>query len=241
MELERLLRTQDAEMLRSKVQSLISRYRGTAFALYVDALTETEAKRAVEKYDELVDKFPNSRYASEALIKVGQYYFSRGLYISARRKFLEFIDNYPKSIYIHDARYFALASLCATKKDEACYAELKKFLIENSRSPFARLAKEDLNALRQMTKADAESNVLTTNTQGEYTVQIGAFSQVNRALNLKNYCLKLGLPVEIREKNRGNKTMYLVWVGSFTTESAAMIFGKRFKEEHGKPFRIVAK
>ncbi|NIR72827.1 outer membrane protein assembly factor BamD [candidate division KSB1 bacterium] len=240
VDLERLLRKSDPSRLRQDIRTLMDRYRGTAFEFYLDALTEADAELALKKYEQLMERFPTSRYAGDALFKVAQYYFSRGLYISARKKFVEFEKKFPRSPSIHDARYFAMASQCAIKKDDACYEELKKYLVENSRSPFTKLAKKDLNALRENIYGDKElSNGDISNGSGEYTLQIGAFSQVNNALNLKDYCKDLGLPVEVREKNLRNGTLYLVWLGAFETEEAAETFGERFKRQHGKPFRVV--
>ncbi|MFQ5640716.1 MAG: SPOR domain-containing protein [bacterium] len=237
--LHRLLQTSDGSNVRAQIELLKSSYRGTAFAFYLDALAETDAERAYEKYQNLIRQHRNSRYAGSALFRIAQFHFSRGLYISARREFLEFVDKYPRSPFIHEARYFALSCLCATQRDESCYDELKTFLIENSHSPYARLAKEDLNSLRMIVKSSQRSNGGTMSSQGEYTVQIGAFGQINNALNLKSFCRDLGLPADIREANINGKTRYLVWLGYFETEQSALTFGKKFKEEHGKPFRVV--
>ena len=76
-------------------------------------------------------------------------------------------------------------------------------------------------------------------TDGKYTLQVGAFSQTNNALKLRNYFSRLGVPVEIRKKSVDNRTMYLVWIGSFESKATARSFGESLKREHGKPYRIV--
>ena len=242
-EIEALLQIQDEAAFHKQLQTLRKKYRGTAVALYLEALTEPNAVAAVEKYKALATRFPKSKYAPQALMKVAEYYFARGLYISSRRKFQEVVEKYPRSPYVYEARYFALASLCAISRDESCYAELKKYIIENPGSPFLVMAKRDLLALREGKKESPPepANGRTQTAKGRYTLQVGAFSQVNNALNLKSYCMKLGLPVEVRESRSQGRTMYLVWVGAFETEEAARLFGEKFKREHGKPYRIVTR
>ncbi|MFQ5771132.1 MAG: SPOR domain-containing protein [bacterium] len=240
IDLNKLLHANNPDELAQKIQSFIIKNRGTALALYLEAVTETNATQAVEKYKQLLSKFPNSDYAAIALLKTAQYYFSRGLYITARKYYLELVEKYPHSSFIDDAMYFAAACLYASGKYESCYAELKNFLVQNPHSSFTKLAKEDLKEINkkyQFSKLKFE----IANAKGKYALQIGAFNQVNNALNLKNYCQKLGLPVEVREKNESNTTMYLVWIGAFESRESALNFGNKFKKEYGKPFRIVSR
>ncbi len=237
-ELFSLLKTEDSDKLVQSIHSLIYQNKGTPFALYLEAVTESDAGKAVEKYKQLLSKFPKSIQAEIALIKIAHFYFSRGLYVSGRKYYLQLVEKYPQSSYSDEALYFAAACLYASGKYESCYAELKNFLRQNPGSSFTYLAKEDVKDLNKKDQF-LSSIVDLPQKKGKYALQIGAFAQVNNALNLKKYCKKLGIPVEIREKNANDVNMYLVWIGAFITRASAEIFGTNFKNEHGKPFRIV--
>jgi tetratricopeptide (TPR) repeat protein len=239
-DLQKVLQTGSVEGFRAEVTAYIAKNKDKPLAMYLDALSQSNASKAVEKYKQLLARHPNSEYADRAVIKIAQYYFSRGLYVAARKHFLELIETYPSSPMIAEAMYFAAACLYASGNIESSYTEYKNVINQYPDSPFARLAKEELQEGSFNGKdAHGLSNVNLANAKGKFAIQIGAFTQVNNALNLKNYCLKLGLPVEIREKKENNATQYLVWVGAFETREAAENFGNTFKKEHGKLFRVV--
>lgn len=239
--LNRILKSYDGEELQGRINSIAKRYEGMAVAMYLDAVIETDAGVAVEKYLQLITRFPDSKYAATAKFRIGQYYFSRGLYVSARKYFLQLIEAYPDSEYIDDAMYYAASCLFAIRNYDSCRSELRNFLARYQRSPLTEIAKRDLDEIDSKTNHKADRNEEIQNPSGTFTLQVGAFSQINNALNLRNYLSKLGLPVEVREKHERKDTLYLVWLGSFETKREAQDFGETFKEEHGKPYRIVTR
>ena len=242
-DLERILRTNTIAGFREQVLAYIAKNKGTPLALFLDALSQTDAAIAVEKYRQLVTLYPNSDYAHRALMKSAQYYFSRGLYVAARKQFLELIETYAHSSYVDEAMYFAAACLDASGNNESATSELKNLIRQHPDSRFAGLAKEDLQESDSHSanggSLNKQSALKMDHPNGAFSLQIGAFSQVNNALNLKNYCLKLGFPAEIREKDEGSSKMYLVWLGGFESKAEAERFGEVFKKEHGKPYRVV--
>ena len=125
--LDELLKNNQPDVVRQKVQSEIRKNGGTSLALYLEAFLETDAAKAVEIYQKVLRKFPASREAEAALHKTAQYYFSRGLYVTARKHFLELIERYPKSEYVDDSLYSAAACLYAAGKYRSCYVELNNF------------------------------------------------------------------------------------------------------------------
>jgi len=239
--LNRILKSYDDEELQDRIDSIAKRYEGMPVAMYLDAVVEADASVAVEKYLRLITRFPESEYAATATFKIGQYYFSRGLYVSARKYFLQLIEKYPESSYIDDAMYYAASCLFAIRNYDSCRSELRNFLAHYQRSPLREIAKQDLDEIDSKTNHKADRNKEIQNPSGTFTLQVGAFNQINNALNLRNYLSKLGLPVEVREKHERKDTLYLVWLGSFETKREAQDFGETFKEEHGKPYRIVTR
>ena len=236
---KRFLESTDQPRLREKARLYIAAHRGTPEALLLDAITDDNAAPALEKYKKLISQFPDTPQAELAQYKVGQFYFARGLYISARKHFLDLLETFPRSEFSDEAMYFAAACMFASKKFETSYTELTNFLKQFPRSPLARLAKEDLKELRNYSFDSArELKSRLVRQGGKFTVQIGAFSQINNALNLRDHFSRLGFPTEIREKEENKRTIYLVWIGAFKTAEEAEIFGAKLKKEHGKPYRI---
>jgi len=239
-DLKRLLKANNLDAVRKEVKAFVQNNRGTPLALYLNAVLETDAEKAIEQYKRTILQFPRSEYADDALFKVAQFYFSQGLYISARRHFINLVENYSKSPFLDDSKYLAAACLYAVQKFDSCRSELRNFLFNYPNSPFAKVAKEDLteiNLNRNLGRID--SKAVKHKSKGKFTLQIGAFSQINNALNQREYFSKFGLPVEIHEKSKNGSPLYLLWIGSFETKAAAKAFGKTFKKHLGKIYRIV--
>ncbi|MCZ6818700.1 MAG: SPOR domain-containing protein [Calditrichaeota bacterium] len=232
--------TRDVDAVKQKITRYIARHKGTVGALYLQALVTDDAQKSVELYKKIRVRFPHTREAENAILRIGQYYFSRGLYVSARKQFLELIETHPESELVGEAMYFSATCLCASGKEASCHAELRNFLAQFPRSPLAKMAKQDLKEMGVSTNGKPPAaRTKVPKTDGKYTLQVGAFSQANNALKLRNYFSRLGVPVEIRKKSVDHRTMYLVWVGSFESKATARSFGESLKREHGKPYRIV--
>ncbi|MCQ9207950.1 MAG: outer membrane protein assembly factor BamD [Omnitrophica bacterium] len=126
----------------------------TAKSLYSQA---NESLRSDKKdfafiyFSSIVEKYPESRFAEDALFAVGEYYFEVADYYNAVDNFSSFVNKYPQS----QARVFAMAYLLdiAVKRGKIkLIRELEKkivafrqfvFLFENSKeyyylSPFAK-------------------------------------------------------------------------------------------------------
>ena len=67
-------------------------------------LTQQKDAQAVERYTEIVRRFPESRYAPQAQFMVGYVYDQSGELEKARAAYQKVIDLYPKSDLIDDAR-----------------------------------------------------------------------------------------------------------------------------------------
>lgn len=96
----------------------------------------------------------------------------------------------------------------------------------------AGLAQEDLNHLA-LAEAEPKPNSPT-----QFTVQIGAYSQRENALQQANRISALGYPVEVRERRQGKQELHLVWVGSFSTKEEAARYGDQLKGKIGGAFQI---
>jgi cell division protein FtsN len=64
---------------------------------------------------------------------------------------------------------------------------------------------------------------------GHYTLQTGAFSTMANAEKQKNFFDDLGYTVDITNKIRGGRSLYLVWVGSYRTAEEARAAGREMK------------
>lgn len=86
---------------------------------------------AIQNYRILVDEFPNSEYADDAMYSIGCVYRNAQQREEAASAFLLLSEKYPKSEYASDALFFAAHSY-AISNDERALGLWKRFVNEHS-------------------------------------------------------------------------------------------------------------
>jgi cell division septation protein DedD len=189
---------------------LAAKYQNHPGVLYLQGRTASDGIEAVKAYQSIVDNFPRSQWAADALYRTYQYYYSLGLYRTADLKLQQLKREYPNSPYGTDG----------------------------PPAPTPKQAEEVVNVPQKETKASdaaAADSVIDERapaTQEPYTLQVGAFSTSANAEKQKDFFEERGYRVEITNKVRGGRSLYLVWVGSFRTAEEAMRFGKEVKSKY---------
>ena len=87
--------------------------------LYLQALTTSEGAEAVRIYQSIVDNFPSSEWADDALFKVYQFYYNLGLYRTAEIKMAQLKKSYPDSKYLTSAAETDTQQMTEEKTDTA--------------------------------------------------------------------------------------------------------------------------
>ena len=78
--------------------------------MFLDGVLTENGQQAVVIYQNIVDKFPQGKYADAALYRIFSYYYALGLYETAKEKLKVLINNYPASPYIKIAEQSVLPS-----------------------------------------------------------------------------------------------------------------------------------
>ena len=113
--------------------------------LYLRGLTEVDGDKSMEFYKRLYTLDPNHEYADNAAMKIGEYYYSKGLYVQAADWLRKMPVYYPRSEQSQNAVDLFLKSLIiAGKKDTAMFylKIIKK--IETKKISNNRIEKVDL-------------------------------------------------------------------------------------------------
>ena len=95
-----LIHSGNIDQVRSEIPSLQNQYPNDAGVAYLDAAVTPNGSEAAKKYQAIVDNYPNSIWADDALYKVYQYFYSIGLYKTADSKMAQLKEDYPSSIYV---------------------------------------------------------------------------------------------------------------------------------------------
>lgn len=241
------------EKLQQHFQLVNRKYPNSEITLFLKAYIETDGERSVQFYQQFVQRFPNSKYADKALLKLAQYYYAVGSYIAAREYFDNLIAQYPNSAAIPLATYSAARCLLAMGYTDSAEKELKEFIKKFPNAPYKILAQQDLALQREQTQdnnaaqsAAADQNnfdklIQFSQYQGRFTLQIGAFGNRDNAMKLKESFSRQGYDVSITTKYLSDQLLYLVWLGEFETEDQAQRFGADLKNRHDISFQVVRK
>jgi cell division septation protein DedD len=206
----------DVESVREELPSLLSRYQNHPGVLYLQGMLTTDGPEAVKIFQSIVDNFPESEWADDALYRVYQYYYSVGLYRTAEQKLNQLKQDYPQSRYT--------------------FGQQPQF---DRRS---EIAEEQIE--RQAPAATREPERDTRQRPASrypYSLQVGAFSTYENAMRQRDMLKDIDEPVEITTRMQGGQTLYLVWVGAFQSRDQATEYGQKLRRQFNIETMIVGR
>lgn len=184
------------ETVKADIPALLSKYPNDPGVLYLQGLTTTEGAEAVRIYQSIVDNFPSSEWADDALYRVYQFYYSLGLYRTAELKMAQLKKNYPASRYLTGGSD----------------AETKQLTEERPSVPVA--AEPGPSGVER------------------FTLQVGAYITAANAEKQKAVFDTLGYPVEVINRVKDGRSLFLVLVGTYGSAIEAKEKGAEIKKLH---------
>jgi hypothetical protein len=200
----KLIQNGQAEVVKADVPALLTRYPNNPGVLYLQALTTNEGADAVRIYQSIVDNFPASEWADDALYKVYQFYYSLGLYRTAEMKMAQLKKNYPTSQYLTDAA-----------------AETQQ------------IPEEKADSVLTTAKPAAAAE--------KFTLQVGAFTAAVNAEKQRTFFEGLGYPVEVLNRVKEGRSLFVVLVGTFESAEQAKAQGAEIKKKHNIDTMVTTK
>src|SRR3970040_113633 len=88
-----------AESVRSELPGLMTNFQNHPGVLYLQGILTSDGTEAAKIYQSVIDNFPKSEWADDALFKLYQYYYSIGLYKTGDQKLQQLRQEYPFSPY----------------------------------------------------------------------------------------------------------------------------------------------
>ena len=221
--------------VKENLPELISKYPKNPGVLYLKALLTQDGKSAIKQYKKLLKQYPNSKYAPDAAMKIGEYLYARGLYTQAATLLKNIPIKYPRFIGIQRATNLMINSFNAI--GEADSARYYALIIK---SMFPKID-TDISSLKKQNKPLAQ--VFDFNKKkldlGPYVIQIGAFGSRENARRLKLQVTQLGHDVSINNVESNGKILYAVRVNRFKSKKQAENIGRDIKSKIGVEYRIL--
>lgn len=161
--------------------------------MFLHASLVDEPQRAMPMYERIVEGFPTSEWADDALLRITMYAAHRRDTIKARRSLMTFRDQFSKSDLLpvaSDVVRIAVGLPAASERPAA--AE----------------------------KAPATPSTLTA--APKYVIQVGSFdARVNAAKATASYTAKRMVARVAEKKVSKVKSVFVIYVGDYTSEADA--------------------
>ena len=200
-----------AEDVKRVLPDLAAKFQNSPGVLYLQGRLAADGIEGVKFYQSIVDNFPKSEYADAALYHIYQYYYALGLYRTAELKMQALRKDYPSSPFVAGGQAARMPALEA---------------------PAVRVrSKDDTVSVPTAPPGSAEPASEPAR-KSAYTLQTGAFSTSANAEKQKSFFEDKGLTVEVTNKVRGGRSLFLVWVGSYGSSDEAKRFGKDVRSKY---------
>ena len=221
--------------VKENLPELISKYPKNPGVLYLKALLTQDGKSAIKQYKKLLKQYPNSKYAPDAAMKIGEYFYARGLYTQAATLLKNIPIKYPRFISIQRATNLMVNSFNAIGEADSAryYALIIKSMFPNIDTNISSLKKQN-KPLAQVFDFNKKKLDL-----GPYVIQIGAFGSRENARRLKLQVTQLGHDVTINNVESNGKILYAVRVNRFKSKKQSEKIGKDIKSKIGVEYRIL--
>lgn len=211
----------ETEAVRGQLPEYVSKYQNHPGILFVQARVATDGIEAAKLYQGVLDNYPSSEWADDALFNLYQYYYAMGLYKTAELKMQQLRKEYPASEHL-GARGATIRPDTADARPVPPPVSVPggaAGIAADSATP----PHSGPDAARRDTSRDGatpapESPASAVN---PFTLQVGAFSTAENAQKQKGWFEERGYAAEITNRVRGGRSLYLVWVGSFPSADAA--------------------
>lgn len=179
----------------------------------IEAGEISEVSAEIPKLKKLNPNNPSIIYLEGLLTEDGE---------NAFQIFKSLVDKFPKSKYADAALYRAFCYLIAVDKLQLADKYFLQLKNDYPSSSYVKLSEETAIALKSKEKIDVKQLA----SKNKFTIQAGAFTRKENALNLKSDFNKAGYSSRVTEKIVGGSVFHVVYVGSFGTEEEALTFSK---------------
>ena len=222
-----------ADEVKRQLPDLAAKYQNNPGILYLQGRLASDGIEGVKFYQSIVDNFPKSEYADDALYHMYQYYYALGLYRTAELKMEQLKRDYADSPYAGGRG--SVAKLPAVEEPAVRVAAKD----DTTTSGAAQAPPVTPPTSTPSVPAPSAPSNTSTGTPSmavpstrPYTLQTGAFSTAANAEKQKNFFEVKGYTVEITNKVRGGRSLFLVWVGSYGSADEAKRAGRDVRTKY---------
>ena len=243
--------------VRNNLSELFERYPENAGVYFLDALITDNGDSSVLKYEGIIEKYPNTKFASLSLMRIGEYLFARGLYSQASSRFKNALINYPEGDHHQRAMDLMVDSYFATGHSDSAKISLiniKNFYPSLNYDKYGIKGLDDISREAKLVRLDPlkiseriksiksktrKTASLPKTISKPWVVQVGAFGKYSNATRLKKQLQGNGYSSEVHSVNSNGKRLHAVRVVRYSKRIDAENVGKKLKKKYGLDYRIL--
>lgn len=245
-------RTQE---VKDNLPELLDRYPDEVGVYYIQALVNEDGDSSIDQFQKIIKNFPSSKFAAKSEMKIGEYFFARGLYSQASTQLKKLIYKYVDSEDHQRALDLMVNSYIATGEEDSAkvalrmikqlYPSLKfdKYGIEviYKDSKEVKLVRLDSDEITKKIKSRKKKKrkPLPKDLLKPWVIQVGAFGKYENANRLKKQIQSNGYSAEVHAVNSNGKRLHAVRIVRFISKKDAEKIGKGLKKKFGLDFRVL--
>ena len=220
--------------VREKVPELISKYPNDPGVLYLQAILTIEGNKALELYGQIIERFPESKYSIESSVKIGEYFYAKGLYTQAAKQLCLIPRKYPRYPEIERIVDLMASSFMAIGADDSL-----RYYLSIYESMFPNLSFQNNFKREKVNKISKTELTTEVREVKPYVIQIGAFGSIQNAKRLKLQVSQIGYKVELVPVQTNGRSLNTVRIIRYKSKSEAERVGKLVKNKLGIEFRVL--
>lgn len=239
-----------AEEVAEALPQLYRQHPNDGSILFLEGLITSDGELALEMYKKVSRLYPTSPYADDALMKIGEYLYARGLYIQAAQYLQRIPVHYPRSDLLYPSiRLFLNAMIVSGNRDTALfytqvfskkYPEIE-FDLEAGRAAGSKADTTELVSERPpglppvIPEVTAQEDEREPTQRGSrtYRLQAGAFGSRENAERRRAVLQSLNYRVKIVPTRSTSGRLYLVMIEGFSSRAEAERAGRRLSDNYG--------
>lgn len=229
-----LLNEGNSSGVKDQLPELISKFPNDPDVLYLKALLTQDGMSALEQFGNLLDKYPKAKYAPDAAIKIGEYFFARGLYSQASSYLSKVLTEYPNYPDVQRVIDLMVNSFQAIGEEDSA-----KYYIYLYKSMYPGLDISDYGLRENNNYNSRNQRTRLSSNQKHFLVQIGAFSSESNAQRLKLQVSQIGYNVIVRAIETNGRKFHAVRVVGFSSNKEAEKVGMSIKKKLGIDYRVL--
>ena len=234
---------------------LLDRYPNEAGVYYIEALVNQDGESSISQFKKIINNFPNSEFAAKSEMKIGEYFFARGLYSQASIQLKKVIYKYVDAKNHQRALDLMINSYMATGQEDSAKVALKMIkqlypslifdkygivLIDkfSREGKLVRLNSEEITK-KIKSRKKKKRKPLPKHLIKPWVIQVGAFGKYENANRLKKQIQGNGYSAEVHAVNSNGNRLHAVRIVRFISKKDAEKIGKGLKKKFGLDFRVL--